>query len=263
MKLEGKVIAVTGGGNGIGRELVLQSLRRGAEVAAIDIRGQSLDEVAELAGAGGRLATIVGDVTDRAAVASLPAKVIESFGVVDGLIHNAGIIQPFVTLEELDYEAIERVINVNLWGTIHMVKAFIPLLLTRPEGHIANVSSMGAFLPVPGQTVYGATKAAVKLLTEGLYAELLDTNVGVSVVMPGAVMTEITENSGVETPDVGDTEFEGTSPQEAARIILDGIEDDQFHIYVGKDSLTMNLLNRAAPRFSTHLIQKRMKSLLG
>lgn len=268
MKLGGKVIAVTGGGNGIGRQLVLALLSRGAKVGAIDIRQEALDETAEIAGAGDRLATFVGDVTDRDGVAALPAKVIDAHGAVDGFISNAGIIQPFVRLNDLDYETIERVINVNLYGTINMVKSFLPHLLERPVAHLANVSSMGGFLPVPGQTIYGAAKAGVKLLTEGLYAELLETNVGVSVIMPGAVATEITSNSGVEIP--GDIDVEAaaeshrtTPPDEAARIILDGIESDDLHIYVGRDSKMMSLLNRAAPKRSTHIIQKQMKELLG
>ncbi len=103
-------------------------------------------------------------------------------------------------LNDLDYEAIERVLDVNLYGTIHVVKAFLPHLLERPVAHLANVSSMGGFLPVPGQTIYGASKAAVKLMTEGLYAELLETNVAVTFVMPGAVSTDITANSGVDVP---------------------------------------------------------------
>ena len=73
-------------------------------------------------------------------------------GAVDGLIHCAGIIQPFVRLKDLDYEAIDRVFAVNWWGTLYLTKAFLPVLLARPEGHIVNVSSMGGFLPVPGQT---------------------------------------------------------------------------------------------------------------
>jgi short-subunit dehydrogenase len=139
-----------------------------------------------------RLATFTVDVTDRPAVEALPAQIANQLGAVDGLIHCAGIIQPFVVLNELDYDAIERVVNVNLWGTIYVTKAFLPTLLERPEAHIALVSSMGGFLPVPGQTIYGATKAGVKLMSEGLYAELLETNVGVSAVMPGAVGTNIT-----------------------------------------------------------------------
>jgi short-subunit dehydrogenase len=99
----------------------------------------------------------------------------------------------------LPYDAIERVLNVNLYGVIYMTKAFLPHLLTRPEAHIVNVSSMGGFFPVPGQSLYGASKAAVKLLTEGLYSELIDTNVRVTAVFPGAIATNISQNSGLRS----------------------------------------------------------------
>lgn len=265
MDLGGKVAVVTGGGNGIGRQVVLELLRRGVRVAAADIRAEGLDETVRSAAAGDRLVTFVADITDRDAIGSLPAKVFDAHGAVDVVINVAGIIQPFVLLKDLDYEDIERVVNVNLYGTIHVVKAFLPHLLQRPTAHLANVSSMGGFLPVPGQTIYGATKAAVKLMTEGLYAELLDTNVGVSVVMPGAVETEISAHSGVDISSEaaeGDSGFPTTSPQKAAKIILDGIEDDRLHIYVGRDSRMMGLLNRAAPKRSTHLIYRKMRDLL-
>jgi NAD(P)-dependent dehydrogenase (short-subunit alcohol dehydrogenase family) len=266
MKVADKVYAVTGGGNGIGQQVVLELLRRGASVAAADIREDSLATTRDLADAGDRLSTHVLDITARAATRDFAGQVVDHHGAVDGSINVAGIIQPFVKLEDLDYEAIDRVIDVNLYGTIHMVKAFLPLLLQRPEAHIANVSSMGGFLPVPGQTIYGASKAAVKLMTEGLYAELLDTNIKVSVIFPGAVATEITSNSGVAIPGgesaAEESKFPTTSPDDAARIILDGIEDDQFHIYVGRDARLMNLANRVAPRRSTHLIYRQMKDLL-
>jgi short-subunit dehydrogenase len=148
-----------------------------------------------------------------------------------------------------------------------MVKAFLPHLLKRPEAHIANVSSMGGFLPVPGQTIYGASKAAVKLLTEGLYAETLGTNVGVSVIMPGAIMTEITENSGVELPEMSPEEIEkaagrGTSAVDAAKIVLDGIEANRLHIYVGSDSKMMRLATKVAPKRAMRMIAKKMEGLL-
>jgi short-subunit dehydrogenase len=263
MKLRDRVVVVTGGGSGIGRQLVRGLLERGARVAAVDIRQENLDETSELAVAGDRLSIHVADLTDREVVEGLPERVIASHGSVDGIINNAGIIQPFVRLKDLDYLSIERVIDVNLYGTIHMVKAFLPHLLERPVAHLANVSSMGGFLPVPGQTIYGATKAAVKLLTEGLYAELLDTKVGVSVIFPGAVATDIATHSGIDIDDESDGgRFPTTSAEDAARIILDGIEDDRLHIYVGCDSRLMNLANRAAPRRATHLIYKQMKELL-
>lgn len=266
MKVNGKVVVVTGGGNGIGRQLVLELLRRGARVAAVDVRQDSLEETVGMAAAGDRLVVFSVDITDRDAVESLPEKVIAAHGSVDAIINNAGIIQPFVLLRDMDYEAIERVVDVNLWGTIHVVKAFLPHLLVRPVAHVANVSSMGGFLPVPGQTIYGATKAAVKLMTEGLYAELLDTSVGVSVIMPGAVATDISGNSGVGAPAnssaAEESAFPTTPPEDAARIIVDGIESDDFHIFVGRDARSMSLFSRLAPRRSTHLIYNKMKNLL-
>lgn len=266
MKVAGKVVVVVGGGNGIGQQVVLELLRRGARVAAVDVRQDSLDATVELAEAGERLVTFRVDITDRDAVGVLPVQVTSALGEPDALVNVAGVIQPFVRLVDLDDEAIHRVMDVNLYGTLYTVRAFLPHLLQRPVAHIANVSSMGAFLPVPGQTIYGASKAAVKLMTEGLYAELLETKVGVTVVLPGAVRTDITTNSGVDAPGGDTVEQESKLPMtdadEAARTIVDGIEADRLHVHVGKDSRLMNLANRLAPRRSTHLIQRQMRDLL-
>lgn len=265
MQISDKTLAITGGGDGIGREVVLESLRRGARVAAIDIRPDALSATAALAGAGDRLATFTVDVTDRGAVESLPERVAAACGQIDGLVNVAGIIQPFVPFADLDIATMERVIDVNLWGTVHMTKAFLPYLLERPEAHIANVSSMGAFLPVPGQTVYGASKAAVSLLTNGLWAELRGTAVGVTLVMPGGVSTDITTNSNVAMPggaDAADSKLPMTTPGAAATKILDAIERDRLHVYVGTDSRVMNLMVRIAPKQATRLVQRQMRGLL-
>src|SRR5690349_4825617 len=168
MKVADKVIVVTGAGSGMGRAVALELISRRARVAAVDRNAASLQETAALA-SGGRLTTHVVDVTDRAAVANLPAEVAAAHGAVDGLVHCAGIIQPFVKVKDLDDAAIDRVMGVNWWGTLHLNRAFLPVLLARPEGHIVNVSSMGGNIPVPGQTVYGASKAAVKLFTDALW----------------------------------------------------------------------------------------------
>lgn len=263
MKVSGKVWVITGGGNGMGRELVLSVLRDGGRFAAVDVRAESLQETAAMASAGDRLSTHVVDITDRVAVEALVEPVVDAHGAVDGVINNAGVIQPFIPVKDLDYGAIQRVLDVNLMGTLYMVKAFLPALLERPEAHIANVSSMGGFFPFPGQSIYGASKAAVKLLTEGLYAELLDTTVNVSVIMPGAVNTGITENSGVSMPAANDAAgMPMTSAQDAARIMIDGIEKNRLYTFVGKDARLMNLAIRIAPRQAIGFIQKKMKGLL-
>jgi short-subunit dehydrogenase len=268
MQIIDKVIVVTGGGSGIGRELVLNLVRNGARVAAVDINADTLAETVELAGANAvKVSTHVVNIADKAAVDALPAKVIETHGVVDGLINNAGIIQPFVRLNELEFDAIERVLNVNLYGVLYMTKAFLPHLLERPEAHIVNVSSMGGFFPVPGQTLYGASKAAVKLLTEGLYAELINTNVNVTVVFPGAIETNITENSGVTVDmpaDAADRDsFTATPAPVAAQTIVDGMERNKFQVYIGRDASMMNLLYRLNPKRATIFMFNQMKALLG
>jgi len=151
MKVQNKVIVVTGGGSGMGRELVLHLLSKRAKVIAIDINEAGLEETASLAGNNkDSLSSFIVDITDKVSVEELLHKAIAKYGYVDGIINNAGIIQPFVKVNELNYEAIERAMNVNFYGTLYMTKTFLPHLLTRPEAHIVNISSMGGFLPVPG-----------------------------------------------------------------------------------------------------------------
>ena len=199
MQIANRVFVVTGGGNGIGREVVLELLDRGATVAALDLREEGLAETARLAGGrAAKLGTYAADVSDRDRVNAVAGEITAAHGPVDGLLNVAGIIQPFIAFAELDYPAIEKVMNVNFWGVVNTCKEFLPGLLTRPEAALVNVSSMGALAPVPGQTVYGASKSAVKLLTEGLYAEAMGTNLAVTIVFPGGVSTDITGNSGVE-----------------------------------------------------------------
>ena len=152
-------------------------------------------------GAGDRLSTHVVNITDKAAVAALPQAVIARFGAVDGLVHCAGD-HPAVRPAQGPRRRGDRAgLRGQLVGHAQPDRAFLPVLLDRPEGHIVNVSSMGGFLPVPGQTIYGASKAAVKLLTEGLHAECRGTNVHVTVVFPARVATNITTNSGRRHPD--------------------------------------------------------------
>lgn len=269
MKTHEKLIAVTGAGGGIGGELVLNLLSRGARVAAIDLRQENLATIAVRAGENAdNLSTHACDIGDKEAVAALPAAIADAHGQqVDGLINCAGIIQPFVKVNELGYEAIDRVMRVNFYGTLYMTKTFLPYLLTRPEAHIVNVSSMGGFLPVPGQSIYGASKAAVKLMSEGLFAELLDTPVRVSVVFPGATKTDITKNSQVSTPGNADvaaaeSKYKMLPADKAAKIIIDGMESNKFQIFTGSDSNMMNRLYRLSPAYATKLIAKQMKSLL-
>lgn len=266
MKIANKTIIVTGAGSGIGRALTLLLLKKGARVAAIGRTEDKLLETKKLAGKNGNnMSAHALDIADKKSVENLPKKIAAEHEAIDGLINNAGIIQPFVKINNLSYEDIERVMQTNFYGMLYMTKTFLPILLKRPEAHIVNVSSMGGFLPVPGQSVYGASKAAVKLFTEGLASELSDTHVRVSVVFPGAIATNITKNSGVAAPVVSSQDlkkFQALPADTAAHVIVTGMESNKTRIYVGKDSKMMNALYRLSPSYATNLITKQMRSLL-
>jgi len=268
MRPDGKNIVVTGGGNGMGRELVLLLLQKGARVTAVDMNESRLDETKMLAGNHAKQLTLHKlDITDRDMVLKFPQQLQNLYSHIDGIINNAGIIQPFVRVNDLQFSDIEHVMNVNFYGSLNMIKAFLPELLTRPEAQIVNISSMGGFLPVPGQSVYGASKAAVKLLSEALYAELKSTSVRVSVVFPGGIVTNIAENSGIimdrNAPNAEKIATIKLMPAPvAAKIILEGMEKNKTRIYVGKDSFMLNLLYRFSPGMATDIIGKKMGSLL-
>ena len=146
-----------------------------------------------------------------------------------------------------------------------LFRSFLPHFLERPEAHIVNVSSMGGFLPVPGQTMYGASKAAMKLFTEGLHSELLDTNVGVTVVFPGAIGTNIAANSGIKVmtgQEDAKSKYKTTSPVKAAAEIIAGIEKKKYRVLIGSDAKMMDFLTRLMPERAARIIYTQMKALL-
>lgn len=263
MKVENKVIVVTGAGSGMGRELTLQLVKKGAKVAIADINEKGMHETADMAGQS-NVSTHKLNIADRESVEAFPEIVMKHHGTVDGIINNAGIIQPFINVQDLDYGSIERIMNINFYGTVHMTKSFLPHLLVRPEAHIANVSSMGGFIPFPGQTIYGASKAAVKLFTEGLYAELKNTNVGVTVIHPGAVNTNIMSNSGIKSEEEKTEKGQSNralSAVKAATIMIDAIEQNKFRVMVGKDARMLDVLYRFSPQRAVSFITKQMGKL--
>lgn len=273
MQIKDKVFVVTGAGNGIGREVALELLRRGASVAGVDLRAEGLAETAALANAGDRFSMHELNIADQEAVELLPMQVTAQHGHVDGLLNIAGIIQKFVPFKDLELDEMRKVMDVNFWGTVYLNKAFIPHLTARPEASLVNVSSMGGFLPVPGQTLYGASKAAVKLLTEGIYAELRETPVATTVVFPGAIATNITGNSGVASPGASSPEDAAAKAEssklkplpadEAAKIIVEqAVEKGRYRVTVGKDAGMLDKMARLAPQRATDLIAKKMASLI-
>lgn len=266
MNFQDKVIVVTGAGGGVGRQLVLQLLEKGATVAAVDVNMKTLEKTEAAAMAQGKTAKVSlhqADITDKLRVRSLALEIRKAHGHIDGLINNAGIIQDFITLVDHEDGSVERLMNINFFGMLNMTRAFVPFLAQRSEACIGNVSSMGGFLAVPGQSMYGASKAAVKVATEGLRMELSRTGICVSLIIPGGIETDIKKNSGLADAEISEEAkkkagIKLTSPVKAAEIIIDGLERKKAKIMIGSDCKMMDLLYRLMPHMAANVIGKVM-----
>jgi NAD(P)-dependent dehydrogenase (short-subunit alcohol dehydrogenase family)/pimeloyl-ACP methyl ester carboxylesterase len=195
--LAGKLALVTGAGSGIGRASALAFAEQGADVLCVDIDLESAEATA--VGPAYRL-----DVSDSAATAELAARVLAEHGVPDVVMANAGIgvAGSFLDTTEDDWR---RVIEVNLLGVVHTLKAFLPAMIERGEGgHVVITASMAGFFATPNLPAYSATKAAVLMLAECLAGELRPAGIGVSAICPGVVHTNITNT----------TRFAGATPEQ-------------------------------------------------
>ena len=263
MRIADRVFVVTGGGNGMGRQVVLGLARRGARVAAVDLDAAGLTETAELARAAhATISTHIVNVADRDAVAALPDQVTSVHGQIDGLVNIAGVIHRFAPFTDLSADELARIMEVNFWGTVNTCRVFLPILLQRPEANLTNMSSLAALVPFASQTFYGASKGAVKQFSEGLYAELSDTNIHVVTLFPGNVSTNLTGNSGVEMLDSGGRRAPTKTPEEAGEKIVEGIAKDSFRVLVGTDARLLDLFARVSAKRTTRFIAKQIKSVL-
>jgi short-subunit dehydrogenase len=257
MKVNEKRIIVTGAASGIGRELTKQLINKGSYVDALDINLDKLEELKSSLN------------TDKLSIYQVDMgseESLKSFKEIydkdlDGIINNAGIIQPFINVEDLDMNIIDKVMQINFYGPLILTKMFLKHFKSKKEAHIVNIDSMGGFFPFPGQTMYGASKAALKLLTEGLYSELLDTNVKVTLIFPGAIDTDISKNSNIEMKKT-DTKMKILSASKAASLIIEAMEKDKFKAYVGTDSKVMNLLYKINDKWAIKMINKKMKEMM-
>lgn len=247
-----KVSVVTGAGSGIGRALSVELARRGARLALSDVDLVSVAETAALCekeGADVRHYQL--DVADRAAVYDHAETVSGEFGAVHLVINNAGVAL-VAPVNEMSWEDLEWVMNVDYWGVVHGTKAFLPHLIASGDGHVVNISSVFGLIGVPTQSAYNSAKFAVRGFTEALRQEMLieRRRVAVSCVHPGGIRTNIVRNArtveGGTTREMH-TRFQQitlTTPERAARIILRGVERNRPRILVGPDAYVIDALPR-------------------
>ena len=241
----GKVAVVTGAGSGIGQALAIELGRSGAHVAISDVDTEGLAVTEKrLKDIGVHVKSDRLDVTEREAFLLYADAVAEHFGKVNQIYNNAGI--AFTgDIEVSQFKDIERVMDVDYWGVVNGTKAFLPHLIASGDGHVVNLSSLFGLVSMPGQSIYNASKYAVRGLSEALREEMLIAghNVGVTVVHPGGIKTAIARNSRVSakedqaaTAKFFDEKLAKMTPERAAEIIVRGIEKDQARVLVGMDA---------------------------
>src|SRR5579864_4637619 len=194
-----KVVVITGASSGIGKSTSTLLAAQGARVVLGARRSDRIDAVVqEISASGGKAIAFVTDVTKRAEVEALIRRTVDTFGRVDVLVNNAGIM-PIAPIEALKVDEWDRQIDVNIKGLLNGVAAVLPHMQKQKRGHIINMASVfGIKMFAPGGTVYCATKAAVRALTEGLRIELHSQNIRCTMISPGAVATELSESSSDE-----------------------------------------------------------------
>ncbi|MGV0793367.1 SDR family NAD(P)-dependent oxidoreductase [Mycolicibacterium sp. XJ1819] len=249
----GKVAVVTGAGSGIGQALAVELGRSGASVAISDVDTEGLAVTEErLKAIGAPVKADRLDVTEREAFELYADAVAEHFGKVNQIYNNAGI--AFAgDIEISQYKDIERVMDVDFWGVVNGTKVFLPHLISSGDGHVVNISSIFGLFSVPGQAAYNAAKFAVRGFTEALRQEMLVAGhpVKVTTVHPGGIKTAIARNmtaaEGLDKTELAQTfdkKLASTSPEKAARIILDGVRRNRARVLVGADAKVLDLIVR-------------------
>ncbi len=240
---EGRVAVVTGGGGGIGAALGEAFAARGMRVVLADIDLDAAQTVADrLQSRGGDAIAVRTDVTKRDDVEALAVTTIRRFGAVHVVCNNAGVATfgELVTATHADWEF---TMGVNFWGVVHGIEAFAPRLIAQHQGgHVVNTASMAGLVGMQWLGVYCASKFAVVGLSEALHRELRPHGIGVSVLCPMIVATNINENSvsrrpaELRNPDTAvlppaDAMVGGTiQPEEVARRVIRGMERDDLYI---------------------------------
>ncbi|OBK51558.1 SDR family oxidoreductase [Mycobacterium sp. 1081908.1] len=267
----GKVAVVTGAGSGIGQALAIELARSGAKVAISDVDTEGLAQTEErLKAIGAPVKADRLNVTEREAFLAYADAVAEHFGKVNQIYNNAGI--AFTgDIEVSQFKDIERVMDVDFWGVVNGTKAFLPHLIASGDGHVINVSSVFGLFSVPGQAAYNAAKFAVRGFTEALRQEMVLARhpVAVTTVHPGGIQTAIARNAtaaeGLDPEQLAklfDKRLARTSPERAAKVILDAVRKKKARVLVGTDAKLLDVMVRVAGPYYQQLFGPVMGRLM-
>jgi NADP-dependent 3-hydroxy acid dehydrogenase YdfG len=246
-ELKGKVAFITGGGSGVALGQAKVFSREGMKVVIADIRQDHLDEAMSWFNEqGAEVHPIHLDITDREAYTAAADETEKVFGPVDLLCNTAGV-SIFGPIQDATYDDWDWIMSVNVGGVINGIHTFLPRMLKRGlGGHIVNTASMSAFVPLPGTGVYNTSKYAVRGLSEALRLDLEPHGIGVSLLCPGAVNTNIHEAVLTRPAHLSETGYYGADkevfkrlkavievgldPVDLAEFVLKAVRDNEFWV---------------------------------
>lgn len=251
---DGRVVAITGAGSGIGRALALEAAARGAHLALSDVNVDRVAETAALVRPGDRRVTTAAlDVADRAAVHAWADDVVADHGSVNVIVNNAGVAL-MAPVAELTIEDFRWLMDINFWGVVHGTDAFLPHLKAAGSGHVVNISSVFGLMAIPSQAAYNASKFAVRGYTDALRIELEveGSQVSATTIHPGGIKTNIARDARGKADDPAlraesERSFDAvarTTPEKAARQILDAVEKNRRRALIGPDAIVFDAVAR-------------------
>ncbi len=256
MKLEGNTVLITGGASGIGFQMAKMLLARGNTVI---ITGRDKEKLERAQKELPKLQTIQSDVSRVPEIEALHARITKDFPALNVLVNNAGVLWTInLHDDQRSLEDLTGEIDINFKGPVRMVKRFLPHLKTLPSAAILNVTSGLAFVPLPINPIYCATKAALHSFTLSLRAQLKNTQVKVFELAPPATATEL-------LGDPNSPDLKGVAVMKVEEMVaqcLKGMEKDQLEIRPGQAN-SLKLMNRVAPEFILAQLSKPVDRMLG
>ncbi len=254
---KGKVVVVTGAGSGIGRASALAFASEGAKLVLSDISEERLKEAAEeIVQRGAVVLTYKTDVSDKRQVEELASFVMKECGRVDILHNNAGVAVG-ARVENTSIEDWEWIFGINFWGVVYGINSFLPYMISQKSGHIVNTASLFGLIGVPAAGAYCATKFAVVGLSEALRAEVRHYGIGVSVICPGLINTNIVcdgrtclPENGVANRGTVEKFFKdyGRSPEKVAKAVLNAVRKNKAVVPVGFEAWMQWFLKRSSQK---------------
>ena len=260
------VAVITGAASGIGRALAIRlANEKIAGIAVADVNENDLRETAAtITKLNVPVSTHIVDVSKLEEIEKLKDEILRRHHRATHLINNAGV-GVLGTFEQISLTDFEWLMSINFWGVVYGTKVFLPILKQQEKAHIINLSSVFGLVAPPEQTAYCASKFAVRGFTESLRHELEDTNVRVSCVHPGGIKTNIARNSrvGADTPEEFKTQgvkffdkVAQTTAEQAAEIIVRGINSENPRILIGRDAHSINYISRLFPKKYLKVIER-------